>query len=112
MIRSSGLSDCRCALTLEQGSLTSSKWLSRRGVRIEGRDYPRDANKGRVCVFSASNVIERAKALHDDDLGARAKDTMKQGIALTVGSVGGLMEREDGFRMGRGVLTVVLSLVY
>lgn len=101
MIRSSGLRDCRCALTLEQGSLTSSKWLSRRGVRIEGRDYPRDANKGRVCVFSASNVIERAKALHDDDPGARAKDTMKQGIALTVGSVVGLMDKGEGIPYGK-----------
>jgi hypothetical protein len=35
-------------------------------------------SKRTVCVFSHENVIE-AKALHNDDLGARAKDTMKHG---------------------------------
>ena len=80
-------------------------------MRIEGRDYPRDANKGRVCVFSASNVTERAKAIHDDDPGARAKDPMKRGIASTVGSVVSLMDKGGGIPCGKRELTMIMSLV-
>ena len=48
-------------------------------VKERGRNGSKGLKSQRtVCVFPHKNVIE-AKASHSDDLGARAKDTMKHG---------------------------------